>query len=204
MVWKLLAHFVKPRISLNDVQCPQWPQMHKVRRAIMLRAQKLNHFTFLQHRVLARSFLPHHVLRELASKDLSVQGLITQTWKCTIYPNQAKFCAFSLVDFSLWLIKIQDGGSISQRVVRRFVQVAIQYTYSCIYVYRDNVYYTHKEQDKISRINFTERHFEMCASGLRYVEHLNTCILLHTCGRGSTIAFTWTFVFVFVFAFITL
>ena len=74
---------------------------------------------------------------------------------------------FSLVDFSLWWIKIQDGGSISQRVVRRFVQVAIQYTYSCIYVYRDNMYYTHKEPDKISRINFTERHFESCASGLR-------------------------------------
>ena len=111
---------------------------------------------------------------------------------------------FSLVDFSLWWIKIQDGGSISQRVVRRFVQVAIQYTYSCIYVYRDNMYYTHKEQDKISRINFTERHFEICTSGLRYVEHLNTCILLHTCGHGSTIAFTKTFVSVFVFAFITL
>ena len=39
--------------------------------------------------------------------------------------------------FSLVKIKIQDGGSISQRVVRRFVQVAIQYTYSCIYVYMD-------------------------------------------------------------------
>ena len=84
--------------------------MHKVRRAIMLRAQKLNHFTFLQHRVLAHSFLPHHVLRELASKDLSVQGLITQTWKCTIYPNQAKFCAFSLVDFSLWWIFLFCGS----------------------------------------------------------------------------------------------
>ena len=88
--------------------------MHKVRRAIMLRAQKLNHFTFLQHRVLAHSFLPHHVLRELASKDLSVQGLITQTWKCTIYPNQAKFCAFSLVDFSLWWIFL-FGGSRSKK-----------------------------------------------------------------------------------------